>query len=123
MKRNQTIALWIIIYFLIVFLPSNVYADEVNTKILEFLKKNQEGSTSSNLQEELKKSQSTISQHLKILMENNLIASEKRDNINYYFIRDLNIFKILSIVNSYINRIDQREHLDKSKRDLYDLLL
>ena len=61
-------------------------SDQTRLDILFLLQK--EARTSADLQELLNKSQSTISQHLKILYSNELISYEKKDKENLYSIKD-----------------------------------
>ena len=46
---------------------------------------------SSEIQDILKRSQSTVSKHLSILLENNLIDFQKNNNVKYYNIRNKNL--------------------------------
>ncbi len=55
-----------------------VLADKTRLEILELLKKSER--SSDEIQEHLEKSQPTVSQHLKILTDANLISNEKKGN-------------------------------------------
>ena len=75
-------------------------ADQTRLDILDLL--HHEKKTSSEIQLTLKKSQSTISQHLKVLTAKKLIVvSDRIENKNYYKIRNLDIFKLLTDIKSF----------------------
>ena len=75
-------------------------ADQTRLDILDLL--HHEKKTSSEIQLTLKKSQSTISQHLKVLTAKKLIVvSDRIENKNYYKIRNLDIFKLLADIKSF----------------------
>ncbi|MHA1804757.1 MAG: ArsR/SmtB family transcription factor [Promethearchaeota archaeon] len=99
----------------------NLLADNTRLDILNLLKEKER--TSAEIQEILNKSQSTISQQLKMLRENQLIDYKKVNNINYYFIKNDDIFKLLAILQAFIDDIEKNELWERSKRDLEDLLL
>ncbi len=104
---------------LIAFL--NILADNTRLDILEELKENEK--TSAEIQEKLDKSQSTISQHLKVLRDNNLVDSNRKDNVNFYFIKNSEIFRLLTIVKTFIDDIEKKQLWDSSKRGLEDIIL
>ncbi|MFW9899993.1 MAG: ArsR/SmtB family transcription factor [Candidatus Thorarchaeota archaeon] len=81
-----------------------VLADPTRLEILDQLKTSEKNA--SEIQEELEKSQSTISKHLKMLVDNNLIEFEKKDNIKYYKIKNIDIFTLLSHINSTVADIN-----------------
>ena len=91
-----------------------VLADPTRLDILNLLQKSEKSSIE--IQTVLNKSQSTVSQHLKVLGKENIITSEKKENVNYYRIKNQNIFKLLSNINSFVYEINR----DKLK-DLGDL--
>lgn len=91
-----------------------VLADPTRLDILNLLQKSEKSSIE--IQTVLNKSQSTVSQHLKVLGNENIITSEKKENVNYYRIKNQNIFKLLSNINSFVYEIN-REKL----KDLGDL--
>ncbi len=86
-----------------------VLADPTRLRILLLLK--DEPQYAKNLQEQLKKSQSTISNYLGILLDANLIKYGKETRRNLYTIKDR---EILSIINSIKRCIlkEQRKKLD-----------
>ncbi|MHA1688878.1 MAG: ArsR/SmtB family transcription factor [Promethearchaeota archaeon] len=99
----------------------SLLADNTRLDILNLLKEKER--PSAEIQEILNKSQSTISQQLKLLRENQLINYRKRNNVNYYYIKNENIFKLLANLQAFIDNIEINELWERSKRDLEDLLL
>ena len=89
-------------------------ADQSRLDILDLLY--HEKKTSSEIQSALKKSQSTISQHLKVLTGKNLIIFDRIDNIKHYKIRNMDVFKLLSDIRSFVARINM------SNEDILDTL-
>ncbi len=87
-----------------------VLADPTRLEILEQLRNSEKNS--SKIQEELEKSQSTISKHLNMLVDNNLIEFEKKDNIKYYKIKNIDIFTLLSHINSTVADINTEKLKD-----------
>ncbi|MFW9878192.1 MAG: ArsR/SmtB family transcription factor [Candidatus Thorarchaeota archaeon] len=99
-----------------------VLADPTRLEILDQLKYNEKNA--SDIQDEMKprRSQSTISKHLKILVDNNLIDFEKKDNIKYYKIKNNDIFTLLSNINSTVANINTEKLKDLRDVDIYDTL-
>ncbi|MFX1457015.1 MAG: ArsR/SmtB family transcription factor [Promethearchaeota archaeon] len=97
-----------------------VLADPVRLDILNNLEKNK--LNSSELQKELKRSQSTISKHLNMLVENNLIDFEKIDNINYYKIKNSEVTKLINIINTMVLNINRSKLKDLQESDVHDVL-
>ena len=97
-----------------------VLADPTRLEILDLLKNSEKNS--SEIQKELKRSQSTISKHLNMLYENNLISFEKRENIKQYKIKNTNIFNLLSNINSIVADINKEKLKDLRDVDIYDTL-
>ncbi|MFX1570749.1 MAG: ArsR/SmtB family transcription factor [Promethearchaeota archaeon] len=87
-----------------------VLADLTRLEILDQLRTSEKNS--SEIQEELEKSQSTISKHLNMLVDNNLIEFEKKDNIKYYKIKNNDIFTLLSHINSTVADINTEKLKD-----------
>lgn len=84
-------------------------SDPKKIMILKFLKESEH--SSKEIQKHLEKSQSYTSQILNIMQKASLIHKERRDNMNYYFVSDQQIYTILDDIQRYI--ID----LEKSKLD------
>jgi len=79
-------------------------ADQSRLDILDLLY--HENKTSSEIQSALRKSQSTISQHLKVLISKNLIIFDRIDNIKHYKIRNMDVFKLLADIRTFVARIN-----------------
>lgn len=99
----------------------NILADNTRLEILEYLQERERNSAV--IQERLDRSQSTISQHLKVLRDANLVDSVKRENVNYYFIKNEDIFKLLTVLKTFLDDTQKNMLWNESKRDLEDLLL
>ena len=93
-----------------------VLADQTRLEILDLLY--QENKTSSEIQSALNKSQSTISQHLKVLTSKNLIIFERINNLKYYKIKNLEIFKLLVDIKDFVTKINQEKLKDLIYREL-----
>jgi len=89
-------------------------ADQSRLDILDLLY--HEKKTSSEIQSALKKSQSTVSQHLKVLTNKNLIIFDRIDNIKHYRIRNKDVFKLLADIRSFVAGINM------SNEDILDTL-
>ena len=97
-----------------------VLADQTRLEILDLLY--HEKKTSSEIQSALKKSQSTISQHLKVLTNQNLIIFERINNIKYYKIKNREVFKLLVEIKDYVTKINQEKLKDLRDLDVIDTL-
>ena len=95
-------------------------ADQSRLDILDLLY--HEKKTSSEIQSALKKSQSTISQHLKVLTNMNLIIFDKINNIKYYKIKNKEIFKLLIDIKSFVAEINKEKLQAMSNEDILDTL-
>ncbi len=91
-----------------------VLADQSRLDILDLLY--HEKKTSSEIQSALKKSQSTVSQHLKVLTNKNLIIFDRIDNVKHYRIRNVDVFKLLADIRSFVAGINM------SNEDILDTL-
>ena len=97
-----------------------VLADQTRLEILDLL--NHEKKTSSEIQLALNKSQSTISQHLKVLANKNLIIFDRINNIKYYKIKNSEIFKLLVDIKDFAAKINQEKLKDLRDLDVIDTL-
>jgi DNA-binding transcriptional ArsR family regulator len=97
-----------------------VLADQTRLEILDLLA--QEKKTSSEIQIALNKSQSTISQHLKVLVGKNLIFFERINNIKYYRIKNKEIFKLLVEIKSFVVNINKERLHTINNEDIIDTL-
>jgi DNA-binding transcriptional ArsR family regulator len=98
-----------------------VLADQTRLEILDLL--NHEKRTSSQIQSTLNKSQSTISQHLKVLTSKNLIIFERINNVKYYKIKNPEVFKLLVDIKSFVAGINKEKLQTMSNEDIIDTLL
>ena len=97
-----------------------IIADQTRLDIINLLKNGEK--TSEDIQNALDKSQSTISQHLKKLTDEDLILFEKRGNVKYYRIKDEYIFKLLSFIQSFVITLQKEKLKGLSEYDRYDTL-
>lgn len=78
--------------------------DETRLKILNLLKR--KGMTAKKIEEQLDKSQSTISQHLKNLLEAGFVEKVDSDNpeekAKVYKIKDANIIRLLDNIKTFV---------------------
>ncbi|MFX1488566.1 MAG: ArsR/SmtB family transcription factor [Promethearchaeota archaeon] len=97
-----------------------VLADQTRLEILDFLKDDEK--PSSEIQKKLERSQSTTSKHLNILVDNNLITFEKRNNIKYYKIKNSDIFPLIGRISSIIADINKEKFKEIRDQDIYNTL-
>ncbi|MHA1241316.1 MAG: ArsR/SmtB family transcription factor [Promethearchaeota archaeon] len=97
-----------------------VLGDQTRLEILDLLY--QEKKTSSEIQSALEKSQSTISQHLKVLTSKNLITFDRFNNIKYYKIKNKEVFKLLIDIKSFVAEINKERLQAMSNEDILDTL-
>ena len=98
-----------------------VLADQTRLEILDLLYI--EKSASSEIQSALNKSQSTISQHLKVLVNTNLIIFERINNVKIYKIKNKEVFKLLVDIKSFVDGINKEKLQTMSNEDIIDTLL
>lgn len=111
-----------------------VLGDQTRLDILELLKNG--GKTSKEIQDTLHKSQSTISLQLKKLTDEDLISFEKREilknekdseekvvSINYYYVKYEYIYKILTLIQSFLITLQKEKVKRLTDLDRYDTLL
>lgn len=97
-----------------------ILGDQTRLEILDLLKNGE--NTSEDIQKALEKSQSTISQHLKTLIESELICFEKKGNKKYYKIKNEFIFKILTYIQSFVITLNKEKIKKSAELDIYDTL-
>ena len=101
-----------------------VLADQTRFEILDLLCR--EKMPSSEIQTKLTKSQSTISQQLKILTNKNLIVFERikieQKFIKYYKIKNREVFKLLVDIKSFVVGINKEKLQAMSNEDILDTL-
>lgn len=98
-----------------------VLSDQTRLDILELLQKDEE-KTSKDIQDALDKSQSTISQQLKILYTSNLVDYRKKENTKYYFIKNEEIFELLVNIKAFVIKINKEKLKDIADIDIIDTL-
>lgn len=98
-----------------------VLGDSTRLGILQYIKDGQKTATA--IQKELNKSQSTISQHLKILLDADLIKYTRRGKKKLYSIKNREILNIIATVQKYIVEEKKKALEEYSKLDIYDTLL
>ncbi len=97
-----------------------VIADVTRLQILNFLKDDEK--TASEIQDAIKKSQSTVSQQIKILISADLVSYRRDGAKKYYKIKNSKIFDVITLIKSYISNQD-RETIDKiTSMDILDTL-
>jgi len=97
-----------------------VLSDPTRLEIIELLKDGYK--TSLDLQKTLKRSQSTISQQLKILINANLIDYDRVNKKNHYFIKDKRIYKVLATMQTFISSINKEKLKELVDIDIYNTL-
>ncbi len=70
----------------------------------------------------LDRSQSTISKHLNMLVENGLIGFEKRDNVKYYKIENSEVLDLITTINTIVLSISKKKLRDIQDVDIHDIL-
>jgi DNA-binding transcriptional ArsR family regulator len=91
-----------------------VLSDFTRFSILKLLK--EERKSSSELEEILDKSQSTVSKHLKILKEADLISSKRKGRRKYYGVKNPRILEIIAAIKNFV--IQQKKAQLESLKDL-----
>ena len=98
-----------------------VLADTTRLEILDFLKDNE--IPASKIKKRLDRSQSTTSKHLNMLVDNNLISFEKKDNIKYYKLKkNIDINNLISQINTIITTINKEKLKEIRDVDIIDTL-
>ncbi|NVM34895.1 MAG: winged helix-turn-helix transcriptional regulator [Candidatus Lokiarchaeota archaeon] len=97
-----------------------VLAHPTRLEILDLLKNSEQNS--SEIQNLLNRSQSTVSKHLSMLFENNIIDFEKKDNTKYYKIKNSDIFTLISNINVIVGNVYKEKFKDIRDVDVYDIL-
>ncbi|MFW9972711.1 MAG: ArsR/SmtB family transcription factor [Candidatus Odinarchaeota archaeon] len=97
-----------------------VLSDPYSIEIIRLLKNNE--LISKEIQELLDISQSYTSQELNILKQLGIINVRKDGNVKYYYIANKSIFKVLSLINSYILELQKEKYQKMVKSDNLDKL-
>ncbi len=98
-----------------------VLADETRLDILELLRQANEKSAGE-IEDSLGKSQSTVSQQLKILVNADLLGVRKESRSKYFKIKNPQIFKILSSIKLFLSNRARERIESLSDIDIADTL-
>ena len=74
------------------------------------------------IQQKLERSQSTVSKHLGILIDNNLISFKKKNKVKYYNIKNKDVFDLLKSINSIVVNNNKEKFKHIQDVDVYDTL-
>jgi ArsR family transcriptional regulator len=97
-----------------------VLADASRLAIIEFLKEGEK--TPTEIQDALKKGQSTISQQLKILYQAGVIVGRKEGVNKYYKVKNPAIFGLLKSIYKYLDAEKKEKLNDLTSSDIKDIL-
>jgi len=97
-----------------------VLADQTRLQILDFLKDRE--ITQKDIEEALGISQSTISQHLKTLITSNLINFERKDNKNFYRIKNREFFNLINDIRYFVVKLNKEKQSGLESLDILDTL-
>ena len=97
-----------------------VLGDPTRLDIIDLLQNSEK--TALEIKLALNRSQSTISKHLNMLVENNLIDFGKRDNVKYYKIENREILDLIKTINKIVLSISKKKLRDIQNVDIHDIL-
>ncbi|MHA2391857.1 MAG: ArsR/SmtB family transcription factor [Promethearchaeota archaeon] len=98
-----------------------VLADPTRLEILDYLKNNE--MSASEIKEKLERSQSTVSKHLNILVNSNLINFDKKINVKFYRLNNnIDIESLIAQINSIVTNINKEKLKDIRDVDIIDTL-
>lgn len=95
-------------------------SDPYSIEVIRLLKNNE--LSSKDIQDKLNISQPYTSQQLNTLKAAGIINSRKEGNIKYYYISNKNIFRVLSMINSYIIELHKEKYQKMIRSDNLDKL-
>ena len=98
-----------------------VLSDPTRLELLYLLREREV--TQADIQKKLEKSQSTVSQHLKYLIDANLVEVEINEKINHYKIKDKRFFELLDAVHEFVIKLSKEKLDGISELDVKDTLL
>jgi len=98
-----------------------ILGDPKRLEILLYLKDGEK--TSADIQVKINKPQPTVSQHLKVLNNENLITFVKKENVKYYSIKDPFLFKILSSIQSFLINLNKEKVKALTDMSIFDTLI
>jgi DNA-binding transcriptional ArsR family regulator len=97
-----------------------ILSERSRLDIINLLKEGQK--TPTQIMETLNKSQSTISQQLKILQQANLISVDQEGVKKYYSIKSPELFKLLSHILAFVSGINQDKMENFTASEFMDIL-
>ena len=97
-----------------------ILGEQTRLDILDLLKDGEK--SAGQIEDTLGKSQSTISQHLKTLIETDLISFEKKGTTKFYCIKYDYVFKILTFVQSFVITLESEKRRKSADLDILDTL-
>ena len=97
-----------------------VLGDPTRLDILDLLQNSEK--TALEIKLALDRSQSTISKHLNMLVENDLIGFQKKDNVKYYKIESSEIIDLINTINTFVLDISKKKLKDIQEVDIRDIL-
>ena len=95
-------------------------ADPSRLKIIEFLMDGEKGP--SEIIDELGKSQSTVSQHLKVLVGEEILSVRQEGSKKYYMIRDNQVTNVVIAIINYVSTRNLEKIDDTTSRNISDVL-
>ena len=95
--------------------------DTTRLELLYLLKEKEV--TQAYIQKKLNKSQSTISQHLKYLIEANLVEVHLNEKINHYRIKDPRILNLIDTFHVFITNLNNEKLDDQYDKGVKETLL
>ena len=84
-----------------------VLGDICRLQIIEFLKGGERNLK--DIQEYLDKSQSTVSQHLKMLVDANILSYRKEGTKKFYVVKTTEIYELLVVVDAMTRKIEREK--------------
>jgi len=97
-----------------------ILSDPIRLDIIKYLKK--QGKTAKDIENALDISQSYTSQQLKLLERSDLIFHKRIDGLKYYYIKNQNIFRVISTINSYIIDMQKKKFHKLTDSNNIDIL-
>lgn len=96
-------------------------ADPTRLAIIEYLQDDEK--TPKEIQDALNKSQSAISQQLKLLLLANILVSRKDGSNRYYRVKNQDLFSILKAVSHYLGSLQKENFESLATKDIKDILM
>ncbi|MBY8988359.1 MAG: winged helix-turn-helix transcriptional regulator [Candidatus Lokiarchaeota archaeon] len=97
-----------------------VLGDSTRLEMIDLLQNGEK--TALEIKNALKKSQSTISKHLNLLAENDLIGFEKKGNVKYYRIKNSEIIELINNINAIVLNYNKEKLKEMQEAAIRDTL-